>query len=258
MADNINDLNVAREHSLYRSLYMNSKEAIMFLEPSTSRFTEANPATLEMFRCKDEMEFTSREPWKLSPEKQPDGRFSFDKAKEMIDIAMRDGAHFFEWTHKRMDGEVFPATVLLTKVKFDGSTIIQGTVRDISVQKNAERRLVELKKTYQDIIENSSDQIFMLDENGRISFANGTFADLLGMPAAEIVGKQVSDLFTPENAAQFTKNYTEVFKTGKTVRVEEEMDFRGHLMKVSTCLNPVKDENGNVISVVGFARDITA
>ena len=43
----------------------------------------------------------------MSPERQPDGRDSGEKAKEMIETAVREGFHFFEWTHKRIDGEDF-------------------------------------------------------------------------------------------------------------------------------------------------------
>jgi hypothetical protein len=59
---------------------------------------------VKMFGVKDEAEFTSLGPWDLSPEVQPEGRPSAEKAKEMIETALREGAHFFEWTHQRRNG----------------------------------------------------------------------------------------------------------------------------------------------------------
>ena len=104
----------------------------MTLAPPSWKFTSCNPATVKMFSVKDEAEFTSLGPWQLSPEMQPDGRPSAEKAKEMIETAMREGSHFFEWTHKRLSGEDFPATVLLTRMELAGQALLQATVRDIT------------------------------------------------------------------------------------------------------------------------------
>jgi PAS domain S-box-containing protein len=130
----------------YRNLFKSSHDAMMTLEPPSWKFTTGNPATVQMFLARDEAEFTSREPWSLSPELQPDGRDSGDKAKEMIETAMRDGTNFFEWTHKRLNGEDFPATVLLSKVELAGKVFLQATVRDITEQKRAEEALRQANK----------------------------------------------------------------------------------------------------------------
>ena len=122
----------------FRLLSESSHDAIMILEPPTWGFTYGNPATVEMFRTKNAEDFTSHGPGDLSPERQPDGRPSGEKAKEMIETAMRDGSHFFEWTHMRADGEVFPATVLLVRMNSAEKTVLQATVRDVSEQKRAE------------------------------------------------------------------------------------------------------------------------
>ncbi len=79
---------------------------------------------------KDPDEFRGLHPWDMSPERQPDGRLSAEKAKEMLAAAMRDGSHFFEWTHKRADGREFPATVLLSRMECGGEAILQATVID--------------------------------------------------------------------------------------------------------------------------------
>jgi len=77
----------------------------MTLEPPSGKFTNGNPAAIAMFKAKTDEEFVSCEPWILSPERQPDGSSSEEKARENIEKAMREGFHSFEWTHKRLDGE---------------------------------------------------------------------------------------------------------------------------------------------------------
>ena len=137
----------------FEALYLASKDAIMTLEPPDWKFTAGNPSTISMFGAKDEDDFTSRAPWNYSPEFQSNGESSNDAAKEVVMKAMKEGTAFFEWTHKRLNGEEFPATVLLTKTTVDGKDFLQATVRDISKLKKAEQNLtdkiVELEKFQQ-------------------------------------------------------------------------------------------------------------
>ncbi len=127
--------------SRYKTLFESSSDAVMTLEPPSWRFTSGNPATVRMFKAADEQDFTEHEPWTLSPERQPDGRPSGEKAKEMIETAMREGSHSFEWTHQRIGGEAFPATVHLSRMESGGKGCLQATVRDITEQKRAEEAL---------------------------------------------------------------------------------------------------------------------
>ena len=125
----------------YRSLFVSSRDAIMTLEPPSWKFTSGNPATVKMFRMKNEAEFLTYDPWKLSPEYQPDGRVSDKKSKEMIETAMRNGSHFFEWTHRRANGEEFLANVLLSRVEQGEKVFLLANVRDITEQKQMEEEL---------------------------------------------------------------------------------------------------------------------
>lgn len=143
---------LAKHENRFRVLFESTRDAIMTLEPPSWMFTSANPATVEMFKARNEAEFVSYGPWTLSPERQPDGRESAQKAREMIEIAMRDGSNFFEWTHRRLNGEDFPAAVQLTRMVLAGKDILQATVRDITESKKLEdvarKRMQELEIFY--------------------------------------------------------------------------------------------------------------
>jgi PAS domain S-box-containing protein len=127
----------------FRCLFESARDAIMTLEPPSWRFTSGNPATVKMLGAKNEAEFISHGPWELSPERQPDGRASDEKARAMIETALREGFHFFEWTHRRIGGEEFPADVLLTRMEQGGKVLLQAIVRDITERKRAEEALWE-------------------------------------------------------------------------------------------------------------------
>lgn len=136
---------------IYRDIFMFSSDAIMTLEPPDWKFISANPATLEMFKVKSVAEFLSYEPWKLSPELQPDGRASDEKAKEMIETAMREGSNFFEWVHKRVSGEYFFANVSLSRVEHSGKMFIHAVVRDATERKKVEAEREIALKRQQDV-----------------------------------------------------------------------------------------------------------
>jgi two-component system, sensor histidine kinase and response regulator len=126
----------------YRMLFYSSRDAMMTLVPPDWSYACANPAAVAMFKVDSEAHFTSFESGQLSPEWQPDGRPSLETARQMAAMAMRDGVHFFEWTHRRANGETFPGTVLLTRIEQGGRPFLQATIRDITDQKRAEEALL--------------------------------------------------------------------------------------------------------------------
>ena len=125
----------------HRLLFDGSRDAMMTMAAPSWKFASGNPAALEMFGARDVAEFIALGPWDVSPERQPDGRLSADKAREAIETALREGSLFFEWTHRRLDGADFPATVLITRMEMAGQAFLEATVRDITAQKQAEERI---------------------------------------------------------------------------------------------------------------------
>jgi PAS domain S-box-containing protein len=133
-----------QQRDRYEALFENSSDAILIL--SGGRFVDCNRAAIEMLRSKDKASVLQTHPSELSPEYQPDGRLSFEKADEMIAIAIERGTHRFEWDHKRMDGEVFPVEVLLTCIPMGDDIEIHTVWRDVSERKALEKRLRHAQK----------------------------------------------------------------------------------------------------------------
>jgi len=159
------ELALKESEGKYRTLFESSRDAIMMLVPPTWKFTAGNPSTIEMFNVKDEKEFTIYGPWDVSPEHQPDGQLSSEKAKNMINKAMENGSNFFEWTHKRLSGEEFPTTVLLTRIELEGKQLLQATVRDVTEWKKAEKELKELNLSLeQKVKERTADVVGLLKQ----------------------------------------------------------------------------------------------
>lgn len=128
----------------YRTLFEATNEGMWLIQDQL--FTNANPAAAEILGYSDAQELSNTHPSDLSPEFQPDGQSSFEKANRMMALAHQRGKLRFEWDHKRKNGEVFPVEVTLTKVPIEGQEILMCSWRDITELKEAERILLSAKE----------------------------------------------------------------------------------------------------------------
>ncbi|MEG4234414.1 PAS domain S-box protein [Microcoleus sp. Pol11C3] len=124
----------------FRSLYeLTSLPVLMLYENDIS---DANTATLKLFGCTTPQQLYGKNPGKLSPPFQPNGRDSLSLADEMMALAFERGNHRFDWVHQRLDGTDFPAEVVLTIIEVGNEKIIQAVLQDLTDRKLAEETLV--------------------------------------------------------------------------------------------------------------------
>jgi len=126
------------------AFFEQSADAILIIQGNT--FIECNQATVDMLRYRDKAEVLRCHPSELSPPTQPDGRDSFEKANEIMAMAIAGGSHRFEWDHQRADGEVFPVEVLLTSVPNGETSIFHVVWRDLTERKQLENQLRQSQK----------------------------------------------------------------------------------------------------------------
>jgi diguanylate cyclase (GGDEF)-like protein/PAS domain S-box-containing protein len=119
----------------YQAIFENAADGIFLMQGE--RFVDCNPSTLTMFACTRE-QIINQSLYKFSPQNQPDGRNSKEKALEYIDAALAGKSQRFEWTHLKADGTPFEAEVRLTRVDLYDRMHILASVRDISEQKKIE------------------------------------------------------------------------------------------------------------------------
>jgi two-component system sensor histidine kinase/response regulator len=162
-------------------LFENSRDALMTMAPPSWKFTGANQATLQLFGASSVAEFTALGPWNVSPERQPNGRPSSEKAQEMIATAMREGSLSFEWEYQRLNGETFSADVLLARMEVGEEVFLQATVRDISKRKPEALQNAIINSAYFSSI--------ATDAKGVIQLFNVGAERMLGYTAADMMNK---------------------------------------------------------------------
>ena len=117
----------------YRLLFEKSEDPMMLL--TENKFELCNEAAARVFKYNNAQEMQNIHPSEASPPTQPDGRSSFEKAEEMMRIAIEQGVHRFEWSHRKKTGENFPMEVTLTQIPYKGQVAISAVCRDITDRK---------------------------------------------------------------------------------------------------------------------------
>jgi PAS domain S-box-containing protein len=239
----------------YRLLFESSRDALMTIAPPVWKFTHANQAALQLFGAANENNLTSLGPWDVSPERQPDGRLSTEKAQEMITKALHEGSHFFEWEHRRLDGKPFTADVLLTRMEVDGQAFIQATVRDITERKQVEGALRASEERHRLILGTAMDGFWLVDMQGRLLEVNEAYCRMSSYSEQELLSMSIPDLEASEFPVDIAAHIQKIIAQGEDrfESVHRRKDRSTFHVEVSVQFKSI--EGGRI---VGFIRDITA
>jgi signal transduction histidine kinase/CheY-like chemotaxis protein len=177
-------------------LFEQSREPLMTLEPPNWCFSSGNPAAIRLFNLVSEEQFIQIGPAHVSPEFQPDGMRSADKAQAEVMKAMQEGSHFFEWVHMTVDGVEFPCTVFLNRISEGERRYLHATVRDISVQQHLKNDLNNQLAINREILNATTEGILLVDHQSRsIQQYNQRFANMWNIPAELIEVNNITELF---------------------------------------------------------------
>ena len=102
--------------------------------------------------------------------------------------------------------------------------------------------------------------IYAKDVGSRFIAMNAALARNMGTVGADAIGKTDFDFFTPELAKKFYSDEQALIKSGTAIIDLEEPGFdavTGQARTVRTSKVPLRDENGEVIGIIGVGFDIT-
>ena len=104
------------------------------------------------------------------------------------------------------------------------------------------------------------DMVWMKDTEGQYLSCNRRFQAFLGAPEAQIVGRTDFDFIDLRQASRFRERDRHAVELRGPVTSEEPLVFAsdGHSETLETIRTPVSSEDGEVIGVLGIARDISA
>ncbi len=160
---------------------------------------------------------------------------------------------------RHRDGTGIPLELSLAEWRAGNRRFFTGIMRDISPQREAQRRLQENAALLDTIIETSPDPIFVKDRQGRFVVANSSCAFVHGKRRSDLAGIAEQDLVPPEAGRRLVDNDRRIMAAGQAETVEETLFSKGHNgnRHYLSTRTPLRDENGEVVGIIGIFRDIT-
>ncbi len=107
------------------------------------------------------------------------------------------------------------------------------------------------------LVQASKDAIFVKNIDGRYISVNPAAAQLIGHSESWILGKDDCTLMGPEAGMAIMRSDREVLETGLSQTVMERANIAGDQRILQTTKSVCYGDNGQVLGVVGIARDVT-
>ena len=236
----------------YRQLFDNIQEGVFFATPE-GRFVEVNDALVRMLGYSSHQQLL-----------QADIRSQVCSSDEQFDEfarVMREHglARHHEVTLRRADGALTHVLVNAFAVRDAQQSVVQyrGVMQDISGLKTSQSELHRERDFSAKILDNTQSLILVADMNGRVSYANRRWYEM-GYQQHQLLGRPLQELIADsrrhalEDAFAATAN-------GQQVDSLELQILRGEgrVGHFAVNLSPIRDEQGNIASIVLVMSDVT-
>ncbi len=171
------------------------------------------------------------------------------------------------------DGRVFGTVCILDRVPrtfTDGQRRLVGNIRkliegqlsllssDRSWGIERTQQLHRSTELLQAVMDGATDAIFLKDTEGTFLIFNKAAATFIARPAAEVIGKTTDEVFGVKAGRVLRERELAVLRTGIPTTVEETIEGDGQMRTFLTTRSVQRDEHGNIIGLIGIARNITA
>ncbi|MFZ1729069.1 MAG: PAS domain S-box protein [Bacteroidota bacterium] len=257
---------LAREEEKFRGIIENSTDGIVLMDEH-GRFIEWNPSmeritgiakssALTMSIWDVQYNFGSEE------EKQRPGVLEQLKQRAVDYLRSGDAPWlnqlFQRWIH-RPDGGLRCIETVTFPVSSSFGMLTAAVMRDITEIKLAEQHADEKNQLLQGLVQAIPDMVYFKDSKLRNIIANQAYVDFIGMSAEELKGKTELEFLPVELAEQCLESDREVISGGVTLRREESMldPESGLPIWFETLKTPLREENGEIVGLIGVSRDIT-
>jgi PAS domain S-box-containing protein len=137
------------------------------------------------------------------------------------------------------------------------SVLFVGT--NITARKRAEELLNESEVLYRSLVENLHVHIYRKDQEGRFTFANRRFCELMGRPLEGIVGRSDLDFFPPELARKYQADDRKVMEAQEVFETVEANvhPTDGSRSYVQVIKAPLRNARGQPAGTQGIFWDIS-
>ena len=238
----------------YRELFDNIQEGLFFSTPE-GRFIEVNDALVTMFG------YSSREEL-LQVDIPTQVYFSPEDRRRHNDLLERDGQlRNFEATLRRKNGSPIYVLINSFAIYDNAGHILQirGLMLDVTGLHTYQSELQRERDFSGKILSNTQSLILVSDTAGLISYANRRWYGSWFRAARTLFGRPLLELAAPGFPVRPLADALQAILRGAQVDNLELQITRakGSVGQFSVNLSPMRDEQGNITSIVVVMTDIT-
>ncbi|MCG2771424.1 MAG: sigma 54-interacting transcriptional regulator [Desulfobacterales bacterium] len=129
--------------------------------------------------------------------------------------------------------------------------------RDVSHRKALELQIKTSEEKYRTIVELAHEGIFMVDHEGRLTFANRFLTEMLGYEARAIIGRSVFDFMIEEKDRELVQNQMARRRNGLSDCYELSLKRKDGSSLMSLVSAAPFMVNGTFLGSIGIATDIS-
>ncbi len=242
----------------HRKLFEESMDAIFVADAATGMIVDCNPAASKLVGWQ-KAELVGQHQSIVFPQEQIDGGFSKSFKKHL-----KDPTKTLETQVMQKTGEIKDVAIKATIFELKGKQLIQGTFRDISEKKQAERKLkkAELvlrqeRNMLEAVTENIGAGLTITSKDYQILWTNKVMKQIRGIPDLE--GRKCYATYNYLDTVCPDCGVKKVFE-GKEIDSREFTVFdreKGSTIWTQLIATPIKDKDGNVTSALELVLPIT-
>ncbi|MDD4137539.1 MAG: PAS domain S-box protein, partial [Methanoregula sp.] len=191
----------------FRDIFNSVNDAVQIHEMDENglpgRFIEVNDVACRM------LQYTREEMLAISSLDSVTDYYS--RPLETIGGELKTAGHAtFETRHRRKDGTIVAVEINAHVTTLLGKAVVVSVVRDITERKRAEDAIRESETRFRALIQNSSDIIRVLDQDGRIIYESPSAGRILGYPPGYLIGRNPLENIHPADLERVKKEFQDV------------------------------------------------
>ncbi|MBO9539804.1 PAS domain-containing protein [bacterium] len=161
-------------------------------------------------------------------------------------------------------GEVYGVLMALRTSPLEEVTLVEALLPVVAAgiearykARRAEQELRIREATIRSVYEHATDLIFILDRNWRYINVNPAYARALGRPIEGIIGQPSGYDLPPHVLERVLETNARILETGQPTVYDTTMEFPEGIRSFSVVKFPYRDQTGEIVGVIGIARDIS-
>ncbi len=235
----------------YRELFENAND-LVYTSDLKGRFTSLNKAGEEMTGYTRDEVIGQDISIIVAPE-------YLEKAREMTRRKIETQERTtYEIEILSKDGRHIPVDVGSRIISEQGQPVaIQGICRDITDHKQAVEALKDSEALYHSLVDNLPMYVTRKDLDGRVTFVNKAFCELVEMTEEDILGKTDYDFFPTDLADKYRHDDLTVVETGVVFETVEKNHTEGHDSFMEVRKAPIQNAEGRTIGIQVIFWDVT-